>query len=561
MFKKIAVLFLVLATVFVLAARNPGAWDTIRRMNLGQFAATTSAQLLAVLSDESGTGVILGGTSPTIATPTITGDITGDGSYFTQLQNISDISGPSYHFSGTSQYIEIADSAVYETTTNDFSISLHIKPNNVTDTGKRLVSKTDGTTGFEIVINEDDLQVALLDNANDVTLTNLATAIFAADTWIKIDITFDRDGNTQAYAGGKAVGTPVSATATATIANASVMRLGTETGGTTNEFSGEIDQFRYHNHLLSATDVMQRSNPLFAEDFKYIGASQTAVEEDDMADDDTGNWSNIDSTLAFDTDHYEITYVAATQHTYNPASFTTGKKYRASIDVKDGTLASVGGDLRIANNTFTIVEFTGFTTTASWQTITVEGVALSDTTRINIASNMSGAGNIEIRNYTLHQIGAVLQLEQSGVKAGTWVDSSGNDLHGALSGVVPINLKKGENQLLSITNVSFAANADTALLTVPAGYSAVLDHAKIVAGADAVSTDITIGQNTAESDFIPTNQMDNLNAADDAIIVMPIPSLTPLINKKYAAGTLLEMNVANQAGGATNTVFLYGTLY
>ena len=66
MFKKIAVLFLVLATVFFLAARNPGSWDTIRRMNLGQFAATTSAQLLAVLSDETGTGLAVFGTSPTI---------------------------------------------------------------------------------------------------------------------------------------------------------------------------------------------------------------------------------------------------------------------------------------------------------------------------------------------------------------------------------------------------------------------------------------------------------------------------------------------------------------
>ncbi len=58
MFKKMAALCLVLLlAVFLVAARNPGAWDTIRRMNLGDFAATTSAQLLAVLSDETGTGL------------------------------------------------------------------------------------------------------------------------------------------------------------------------------------------------------------------------------------------------------------------------------------------------------------------------------------------------------------------------------------------------------------------------------------------------------------------------------------------------------------------------
>lgn len=41
--------------------------------NLSQFAATTSAQLLGVLSDETGTGVAVFGTSPSLTTPTIAG--------------------------------------------------------------------------------------------------------------------------------------------------------------------------------------------------------------------------------------------------------------------------------------------------------------------------------------------------------------------------------------------------------------------------------------------------------------------------------------------------------
>ena len=41
--------------------------------NLSQFASTTSAQLLGVLSDETGSGAAVFGTSPTISTPTITG--------------------------------------------------------------------------------------------------------------------------------------------------------------------------------------------------------------------------------------------------------------------------------------------------------------------------------------------------------------------------------------------------------------------------------------------------------------------------------------------------------
>jgi hypothetical protein len=44
---------------------------------LSQFAATTSAQLAGVISDETGSGSLVFGTSPTIATPTITGVTNG----------------------------------------------------------------------------------------------------------------------------------------------------------------------------------------------------------------------------------------------------------------------------------------------------------------------------------------------------------------------------------------------------------------------------------------------------------------------------------------------------
>jgi len=115
--------------------------------------------------------------------------------------------------------------------------------------------------------------------------------------------------------------------------------------------------------------------------------------------------------------------------------------------------------------------------------------------------------------------------------------------------------------LLSTTTVALNANADTVLYTVPVGKRCILSHAVLVAGADAASTDISIGQDGAETDFIPTSQCDNLDAANDAIILTPVPHLTPAKVKSYAAGTVIELKVTNQAGGATNTLFLYGTLY
>ena len=116
--------------------------------------------------------------------------------------------------------------------------------------------------------------------------------------------------------------------------------------------------------------------------------------------------------------------------------------------------------------------------------------------------------------------------------------------------------------LLSATTVAFNANADTTIFTVPAGKRCVLTQAIVVAGADAgATTTIAIGQDTAETDFIPANTLSNLDAANDVVVLRPIPNTTPLKNKSYAAGTVIQAQVGTQSGGATNTVYLFGFLY
>lgn len=68
---------------------TPPAWAALTGLHvavttspLSQFAATTSAQLAGVLSDETGTGVAVFGTSPTITTPNIVGGTVAAGSGF-----------------------------------------------------------------------------------------------------------------------------------------------------------------------------------------------------------------------------------------------------------------------------------------------------------------------------------------------------------------------------------------------------------------------------------------------------------------------------------------------
>lgn len=116
--------------------------------------------------------------------------------------------------------------------------------------------------------------------------------------------------------------------------------------------------------------------------------------------------------------------------------------------------------------------------------------------------------------------------------------------------------------LLSTTTTSFAADADTTLYTVPTGKRCVLSHAIVVAAGDAgATTTLSIGQDTAETDFIPANTLSNLDAQYDSVILQPIPNTTPLQIKSYAAATVIEAQVASHSGVADNTIYLFGILY
>lgn len=123
-------------------------------------------------------------------------------------------------------------------------------------------------------------------------------------------------------------------------------------------------------------------------------------------------------------------------------------------------------------------------------------------------------------------------------------------------------LRESALTLLSATTVPLNANGQTTIYTVPAGKRCLLSHALLVLGADAGTSDLSIGQNGATTDFLPVQNLDNLNAQYDVGLLMPVPSATPALpQKSYVAGTVIEADVANQAGGPTSTLYLFGILY
>lgn len=115
--------------------------------------------------------------------------------------------------------------------------------------------------------------------------------------------------------------------------------------------------------------------------------------------------------------------------------------------------------------------------------------------------------------------------------------------------------------LLSTTTIALNANADTDLYTVPSDKRCILSYGVLVTGSNSGSTIISIGASGSQTDFISGYILDNLDVQYDTVILMPIPNTTPVKIKSYPSGTIIQAQITDQAGGPSNDLFLFGTLY
>lgn len=126
------------------------------------------------------------------------------------------------------------------------------------------------------------------------------------------------------------------------------------------------------------------------------------------------------------------------------------------------------------------------------------------------------------------------------------------------------DLKEIAVALLSTTTLDVQTATQTTLYTVPTGKRLVLDHVKVINGSIASPTaGLSFGQSTAVTDFLGEQTMTNLAAQYDCCICAPVPNATPVKTKSYAAGIIIQCDVATaDADGATDcSVMLFGTLY
>lgn len=113
---------------------------------------------------------------------------------------------------------------------------------------------------------------------------------------------------------------------------------------------------------------------------------------------------------------------------------------------------------------------------------------------------------------------------------------------------------------VSTTTVDFSGAGQTTLYTVPKGMIFIPSMAVIRAGANANATDVTFGRVGALTDWLGTQQLDNLDAAGDQVKVEVANTNPQTKSKTYAADVVFQIDVTVAAGGATNYVDLFGYL-
>jgi hypothetical protein len=368
------------------------------------------------------------------------GDIGVAGNYLLDEQGrqnhvANTMSSPYYRFDGVDDIITVTDSPHLDGFTK-FSITGSIYLEGSGANGIVHKYTTAGQKAFVLYLNGSQQLNLIVSSDGTNGEEQVATTALTVGVWNHFAITFD-NGTFLAYVNGAVSAVDANFTSHTSVHSGSDNMIIGDAIWAGYELDGSLSNLKIWNNALTATEVKSLASGASVP-FKYKGANQTALTgTDDMADDGTSDWTtDSDCSVAFDSDHYEVTYVGNTQNFYRgDLAVTAGKSYRISVQVKNGTYSSAPIAIYVAESlsTSNVVVNLNLTTTASWVTHSVEFTAESDTDTVIFFSTMTSSGNYEIKDVLLVQIGAVAEYDGSGIASDKWFDKSGNDLHGIIT--------------------------------------------------------------------------------------------------------------------------------
>ena len=372
-------------------------------------------------------------------------DASGFRNLFTQSQRNLYSNRTYYRLDGSNDYIEYTDDVDLDVSIYDFALRIVFKPDAVDTANQFLMNKTSATVGWGLEIREDDLWIHADDNNADAT-AKIATAVFTAGVIYDVIVTFDRDGNATAYINGVNEGTVDISGTSLTLSNANVLRIGTETGGTTKPFKGEIYDYGVWNALIPEAQIfeLQSGGGL---NFLDIGASSlNLLDEPDFAT--HAKWSATGKATD-STGEAEWTFAAGAlggtviQTSGNRiATGIGGKRYRF-VRTTTVTTAPDGDTVFTITNAFgaTAVSLTMTAGTAEVIEFTSIEAAASGSFVLDITETTATEGQFAVDDLVLNQIGNVLHVGSDSFASGFAYDKSGNGLRGTVNGATLHNIE------------------------------------------------------------------------------------------------------------------------
>jgi hypothetical protein len=266
--------------------------------------------------------------------------ILGTGSYIHTVMDGSASGRREFELDGTSDYLEITDAALGEGGdfgTADFSVQVKFDPFNVTDQNKYLINKEAGGAGWGIQQYEDDVKIRFDDNTTDPSAI-ISTAVLTAGTLVDVIVVFDRDANATCYIDGVASGTVDISSANLTLSNAGALRLGTETGGTTNEFKGDLYNAKLFNYALSQAQIDSLIQPEYMVEEVDRGATNVQLTSGLL---ETGKKYIIDTYIATD-DFVNVGGTNVTGNVFTATGTTPTDWTNSSILIELGNTLDLG---------------------------------------------------------------------------------------------------------------------------------------------------------------------------------------------------------------------------
>jgi len=256
------------------------------------------------------------------------------------------------------------------------------------------------------------------------------------------------------------------------------------------EFAGEMQKVRFFNNVLDATEVKELYSGASVP-FKYkFGGEKIIASGDRVPSGSVGNWvfnGTAGGSVAWDGTLSAIKVTSGgsgTARGHLSTTYMTGLKegqileFTAEVYIPSTNgswtglnmqQADFGGGASTAENTQANVS-----TKDSWQSIKSTITLGTDVTgKIEVDGDTGSAGQIfYFRNISAKIIGCVAEYDGSGIASDKWLDKSGNDLHGTVTGASVENAPTNDDGLVyeeGTFDVAIASGSGT--ITVDSSYN------------------------------------------------------------------------------------------